>query len=58
LTELAEDVRPAFGRQPARKTNGMADKDPAFLWQVLNIPQRLWKPDIQHHRQTDDFGLV
>jgi len=39
LTELAEDIRPAIGRQPARKTNGMAGIEPAFLWEVDSIPR-------------------
>jgi len=55
LTELAEDIRPAIGRQPARKTNGMADIEPTFPWEVDSIPQRQREPDVQHHRQADDL---
>jgi hypothetical protein len=34
----------------------MAHTDPAFVKQILNIAQRQWKTDIQHHRQTDNLG--
>lgn len=33
----------------------MADLDPAFVQQVLNIPQRKRETDIQHHGQTDNL---
>ncbi len=34
----------------------MADFDPALVQQIFDIPQRKWKPDVQHHRKTDDLG--
>ena len=38
------------------KTDGfVADIDAALVQQVLDIPQRQRKSDIQHHRQADDL---
>ncbi len=34
----------------------VADIDPALVQQVFDIPQRKWKPDVQHHRKADDLG--
>ncbi|MDA1154854.1 MAG: hypothetical protein O2873_08895 [Proteobacteria bacterium] len=34
----------------------MADLDAALVQKILDIPERQRKPDIQHHRQADDFG--
>ena len=33
----------------------MADIDPAFVEQILNVSKRQWKSNIHHNRQTDDF---
>ena len=34
----------------------MADIDPAFMKQVLDLSQRQREPDIHHHRQADHLG--
>ncbi len=34
----------------------MAHVDASLVQQVFDIPQRKWKPDVQHHRKTDDLG--
>ncbi len=34
----------------------MADVDASLVQQVFDIPQRKWKPDVQHYRKTDDLG--
>lgn len=34
----------------------VADIDPAFLKQILNLTQRQRKSDIHHHRQADHLG--
>ncbi len=34
----------------------MADVDASLMQQVFDIPQRKWKPDVQHHRKADDLG--
>ena len=34
----------------------MADVNAAFVEQVLNIPKRERKLDVQHHGQADDLG--
>lgn len=34
----------------------VADIDPAFVKQVFDIPQRKWKPNVQHHCKTNDLG--
>jgi len=34
----------------------VADIDTTFMEQVLHVPQRQRKPDVQHHRQADDLG--
>ncbi|MEM6637725.1 MAG: hypothetical protein AAF667_17745 [Pseudomonadota bacterium] len=34
----------------------VTDVDTAFVQQVLDIPQRERKPNVQHHRQSDDLG--
>jgi hypothetical protein len=33
----------------------MADFNPAFVQQILNVAQRQREPDIQHYRQADDL---
>lgn len=33
----------------------VADVDAAFVEQILDIAKRQWKPDIQHHREANDF---
>jgi len=33
----------------------LADVDPAFMEQVLNIAKRAWKPDLHHHCELDDL---
>jgi hypothetical protein len=33
----------------------MADLNPAFVKQILNVAQRQQEPDIQHYRQADDL---
>ncbi len=33
----------------------MADFDAAFVQQILNIAERQREPNVQHHRQADDF---
>ena len=33
----------------------MADVDPAFGQQVLDVSKRQWKSDVHHHNQTDDL---
>jgi len=34
----------------------MADINPALVKQILDIPQRKRKSDVQHHRQADNLG--
>ena len=34
----------------------MADIDPSFMKQILNVPQRRRKSDIHHHREADHLG--
>ena len=34
----------------------MADFDAKLVQKILHVPKRKWKPDIHHHRQTDDIG--
>ena len=34
----------------------MADIDPTFMEQILDLSQRKRKTDIHHHRQADDLG--
>ncbi len=34
----------------------MAHIDASLVQQVFDIPQRKWKPDVQHHRKTEDLG--
>ncbi len=34
----------------------MADIDPSLTKEIFDIPQRKWKPDVQHHCQADDLG--
>ena len=34
----------------------MADIDPSFMKQVLDLPQRQGEADIHHHRQADNLG--
>jgi hypothetical protein len=34
----------------------MAHIDPTFMQQVFDIAKREWEPDIEHYRETDDFG--
>ena len=33
----------------------MADFDAAFVQQILNIAERQREPNVQHHRQANDF---
>jgi hypothetical protein len=33
----------------------MAHIDPAFVKQIFDIAQRERKPDVEHHRETDNF---
>ncbi len=33
----------------------MADVDTTLVKEIFDIPQRKWKPDVQHHRKTDDL---
>nr|WP_291896714.1 hypothetical protein [Maricaulis sp.] len=34
----------------------MSDIDAAFVEQILDVPERQRKTDIQHHGQADDLG--
>jgi hypothetical protein len=34
----------------------VADIDPSLVQQILDIAERKRKPDVEHHRQADDFG--
>ncbi len=34
----------------------MTDVDASLMQQILHIPERQRKPDIEHHRQADDLG--
>lgn len=34
----------------------VANIDTAFMQQVLHIPKRQRKSDVNHHRELDDFG--
>ncbi len=34
----------------------MADIDTSLVKEIFDIPQRKWKPDVQHHRKTDNLG--
>jgi hypothetical protein len=34
----------------------VADIDTTFMQQILDIPQRKRKPNIEHHRQANDIG--
>src|SRR5918994_7774671 len=34
----------------------VADIDPAFEQQILDLPQRQWIADVYHHREADDLG--
>ncbi len=34
----------------------MADIDASLMPQVFDITKRKRKPDVQHHRKTDDLG--
>jgi hypothetical protein len=36
----------------------VADIDTTFMQQILDIPQRKRKPNIEHHRQAKISGLV
>lgn len=36
----------------------MTDIDAPFMEQILYIPERQRKSDVQHHRQADDFGAT
>jgi hypothetical protein len=36
----------------------MADLDTTLVQQVLDVPERKGVAHVEHHRQTDDFGLV
>jgi hypothetical protein len=39
------------------KTDGfVADIDTTFMQQILDIPQRKRKPNIEHHRQANEIG--
>ncbi len=41
---------------PPEANGFMSDIDASFMEQVLHVPQRQRKPDVQHHCQTDDLG--
>ena len=41
------------GMEPHRL---MADIDPSFMKQVLDLPQRQGEADIHHHRQAENLG--
>ena len=34
----------------------VTDIDTTLVKEIFDIPQRKWKPDVQHHRQADDLG--
>ena len=34
----------------------MADIDTALMQQVFGIPQRQWKPNMEHYHEPDDLG--
>ena len=36
----------------------MTDIDAAFVEQILDVPERQRKANIQHHRQAYELGLV
>jgi hypothetical protein len=40
---------------PPKPNRFMADFDAAFVQQILNIAERQREPNVQHHRQADDF---
>lgn len=34
----------------------MADVDASFIQQILHVPKRERKPDVEHHSQPNDLG--
>ncbi len=40
---------------PPKPNRFMADFDAAFVQQILNIAERQREPNVQHHRQANDF---
>ena len=36
----------------------MADVDPALVQQILDVPERKRKPNVQHHCEADDLGAA
>ena len=40
---------------PPEPNSFMADLDTALMQQIFYVPKRKWKPDVQHHCQTNDF---
>ena len=61
-TQMPCSLATDLGRKDRTKTvppiphRLMAHIDPAFVKQILNIAEREWKPNIQHHRKTDNLG--
>jgi len=59
---LSGTLLPNLGRKQGTKPvppgsyRLVADIDPAFLEQILDLTQRQRKPDIHHHRQADHLG--
>jgi hypothetical protein len=41
---------------PPKPDRFMANIDAAFMQKILHIPKRKRETDVEHHRQTDDFG--
>ena len=41
---------------PPEPDSFVADIDAALMEQVLDVPKRKRKPDIEHHREADDLG--
>ncbi len=40
---------------PPKPNRFMADFDAAFVQEILNIAERQREPNVQHHRQANDF---
>ncbi len=57
LNTLSPDLRGKHRAEPVPPVADgfMADIDPALVKEIFDIPQRKWKPDVQHHRQADDL---
>ena len=58
LNSHSSDLRGKHRTEPVPPISDgfVAHVDASLVQQIFDIPKREWKPDVQHHRKTDDLG--